>query len=135
MNIYYEIWADGITFMRSTPSLRGIWRFYSMVIMTMSKWINLMVLQFALSDLGIVKGVYFLPVNIFQIDKLDGFLSAFIPYGLPFIVIDYFLFFHNNRYEKILPKYKYHNGNLCRGYVGGSILAFVGYMVIAILLS
>ena len=45
-------------------------------------------------------------IDIFPGDMIDGFLTFAIEFASPFIILNYFLIFRNNRYEKIIAKYK-----------------------------
>ena len=63
------------------------------------------------------KYFYELKINFFDFEKANEFVSFFILYLLPPLMLNYFFIFWNNRYKKIIPQYKYHNGKWFSAYL------------------
>jgi hypothetical protein len=131
-NIYYLIWADAIlSFKKYHPNKE--WKSKLFIYIT---WIH--ALNFWIIILWI-KYFNFIVIPKFSIDifpgkLLDGFITFTIEFALPFGILNYFLIFYNNRYEKIIQKYK---GNKYRYALVYSftiaILAFVSAILYGIL--
>jgi len=104
-NIYYLIWADAILSFKKHHPNRKNWKSKLFIYIT---WIN--ALNFWIIILWI-KYFNFLEIPKFSVDifpgkLLDGFVTFTIEFALPFGILNYFLIFYNNRYEKITQKYK-----------------------------
>ncbi len=56
--------------------------------------------------------LYSLNIDIFPDENVNAFISGFILYGLPFLILNYLLIFQNKRYEKLLVKYPDYDGKL-----------------------
>lgn len=134
MNLYYKIWADGIVKLRSRPQNAGLWKFFAMTFMSMAMALNLIVIMAIIQRNILHKTFYELNIDIFKGTKIDAFVSFFILFFLPPLLLNYLLIFIGNRYEKIIKRgYKYYNGKLFVGYFLGSIvlpffLLFVAYL-------
>ena len=99
MSLYYKIWVDGIVKLRSRPQNAGLWKFFAMTFTSMAMALNLVFILFILSDLGITTGILKISVNLFLGTRLDAFVSFFISYLLPFLLINYFLIFYKEKYR------------------------------------
>lgn len=117
MNVYYKIWVDGIIKIRSIPSNKSLWKFYSMLFITMAMAMNLALVITILEKNVLKSSFYELPVDIFSESKLNSFVSFFILFFLPPLALNYLLIFRNNRYERLIEKYEAHNGKLCASYL------------------
>lgn len=135
MNLYYKIWVDGIVKLRSRPQNAGLWKFFAMIYTSMAMALNLVLVLFILSDLGIINKVFKLPVDFFPGTRVDAFFSFLISYLLPFLLMNYFLIFHKGRYKELINRYPYYGGKLYLRYFLGSLSAFLIYIIIAVLLS
>lgn len=134
MNMYYRIWVDAIIKLRSRPQNAGLWKFFAMTFISMSMALNLILLLFMLSDLGITKGIAKLSVNIFPGSRIDAFFSFFASYLLPFLVLNYFLIFYRDRYNKLIKRYPSHDGKLFLKYFLGSLGGIIVYFLLAFLI-
>lgn len=135
MNLYYKIWVDALVKLRSLPKNEGIWKFYAMAFISMSMAFNLILILFILNDLGIIKGFFKITIDVFPGEKIDGFLSFFISYLLPFLLLNYFLIFYKNKYQELVRVCPYYEGKLFLKYFLGSIGAIVLYFFTAVLIT
>lgn len=103
MNIYYKIWVDCIIKAQSIPANKNNWKRFTMVFMTITMSINFACLM---SLLQIIIGTYFyhFEVDFFPGTKLDALISGLVLFILPNLLLNYYLIFRNNRYEKLLNK-------------------------------
>jgi hypothetical protein len=121
------IWADGIRKIQSVPKNKGKWKSYMMTYMTVAMSLNIGLIM-SIIQLHIVGHVFYdIKFHIFSLEKLNNALSFFVLYMAVPLILNYLLIFRNNRYEKILGKYKYYNGGLFLVYSIGSIIAFFIY--------
>ena len=126
LGIYYKIWVDGITQLRSRPENKGMWKFYAITFMTMAMAINLLLIMAILQRNILKNSFYDIHFHVFPGERLNQFLSFFVLYFLIPLLINYTLIFRNNRYEKLIPKYKSHGGKLYATYTIASLfLPFV----------
>lgn len=116
MNIYYKIWVDCITKARSIPANKNNWKQFSMVFMSMVMAINFAMIMAIVQRNILQFSFYDLRIDVFPGRKLDAFISFFVLYLLPMLIINYYLIFKNNNYEILLVKYKSHDGKLFIGY-------------------
>jgi hypothetical protein len=117
LDIYYKIWVDGITKLRSRPENKGIWIFYAMTFISMAMAMNLITVITIIEKYVIKHSFYDIQFTLFTEQKLNQFLNFFILYLLLPLLINYTLIFRNKRYENLANKYKYHNGKLCITYL------------------
>ena len=109
MGLYYRIWVDAIIRLRSRDEKN--WKFKGMFIMSISMTFN-----FALFSVILERNI--LHTNFYKIDMpflsedTNDILTTLILLVLPCIVINYILIMRNNRYEKLIKKYPYHDGKL-----------------------
>jgi hypothetical protein len=134
MNLYYKIWVDGIIRLKSLPANKGLWKFYSMVLISFAMALNLAMIM-AIAQRNIFKNSFYdLHVSIFNDSQLNSFTSFFVLFFLLPLFLNYFLIFRNNRYEKLIKKYKSYNGKLCIAYLLISyflpfVLLLIGYFL------
>ena len=133
MNLYYKIWVDGIVKLRSRPQNAGLWKFFSMTFMSMAMALNIMVVMAILQRNILHRNFYELKIDIFSGTKLEVFVSFFILFLFPPLLINYLLIFRENRYKRLIKKYKNHNGKLFVRYFLSSlmlpfVLLFLGYL-------
>jgi hypothetical protein len=81
---------------------------------------------------------YKIDVSILPSDKLNYFLDFFILFLMPILLLNYFLIFFNNRYERLIEKYEYHHGKyaiiyMLGTFVGIGLLMLIGFLVKIIL--
>lgn len=104
-NIYYLIWSDAILSIRKHHPNKSNWEIAIFVFITTMHAFNLWMVLLWLKYFKILVLPPF-RINVFPGDMIDGFLNFTIEFASPFIILNYLLIFHNNRYEKIIAKYK-----------------------------
>jgi hypothetical protein len=104
-NIYYVIWSDAICSFRRYHPRDKDWK--------LKVWVNISTMHSLNFWLLIIWLKYFkiydlplLNLNIFPGTVLNDVFSFAIEFMGPFGLLNYFLIFYNDRYEKILPRYK-----------------------------
>jgi hypothetical protein len=102
MNIYYKIWVDCIVKARSIPTNKNNWKRFTMALMTAAMAINFAIIMSILQKNILGKYFYHFKVDFFPGTKLDALISGFTLFGLPMLLLNYFLIFRNNRYEELL---------------------------------
>lgn len=123
MNLYYKIWVDGILKAKSRPQNRKDWKVYTLIFTSMAMALNLIVIVTIIESHILHKSFYELDFDIFPGTNLDAFMSFFILFLLPPLLLNYLLIFRGNRYEKLIKRgYKYYNGKLYAGYFLGSLI-------------
>lgn len=104
-NPYYLIWSDAIQRFRKHHPDRRDWKLALFTLLTwmhaLNAWIIILWLKYF--KILIIPKFNF---NLFPGTLLDGFFTFTIEFALPFGILNYFLVFYNNRYEKFTEKYK-----------------------------
>ncbi len=116
LKLYYKIWVDGIVKMRSIPANKDMWKFYSLILISLAMAINIALFMSILQRNILHKYFYDIKFTFFK-NKLDDFLSFFVLFMLVPIILNYFLIFRNKRYEQLILKYNSYNGRLCISYI------------------
>jgi len=122
-NIYYLIWADSIQSIRKFQPNNKNWKFKTFFFITSMNSFNLWTIMLWLKYLNILT-LYHVNIEFFPGHMLNNFVSFMINFASPFILINYFVIIRNNRYEKILERYK--NLKIRYGFI---------YMVSSIIIS
>jgi hypothetical protein len=103
-NLYYMVWADAIqSFRKHHPNKN--WRLTTFFFITWMHALNAWILVLWLKYFNIFE-LPLISFNVFPGKILDKFIAFAIEFALPFVIINYFLIFHKNRFEKITNKYK-----------------------------
>ncbi len=127
MNLYYMIWADGIKKMQSVAANRGKWKSQMFIYMSMAMALNIAVIM-SIIQLHIVGYVFYdMKFHIFSLEKLNNALSFFLLYLVVPVILNYVFIYRNNRYEKLLQKYKYYDGKLVIVYFFGTLVLSLIY--------
>ena len=121
MDIYYKIWVDCITKARSIPANKNNWKTYTMIFMSMGMAINFALVMAILQRNILGFSFYDIKVDIFPGTSLDAFVSFFVLFLLPMLLVNYFLIFRNSRYEMLLAKFKSYGGKLFISYFLASL--------------
>jgi len=102
-NYYYALWIDVILqFKKRNP--KGNWKLTSFFFITVINGLNLLIILLWMKLLNIVQ------MNaVIEVVKTNSLLkSPIIFYSilcLPFAIVNYFLIFHKDRFEKLIIKY------------------------------
>src|ERR1043165_654783 len=116
MDIYYRIWMDLITRLRSIETNKKDWQIKGMVCMSTAMTFNFAFLL-AIIQRNIL-GKYFYEINIQYIPEyINDILTLLLLFVLPCVLINYLLIFYNKRYESFEGKYPYHQGKLAAAYI------------------
>lgn len=113
-NWYYQIWVDCII---QGKSSHKEWKFTSMILMSLAMGVNLVVIDGIVQRHILGTNIYRLDIDVFPGKGLDAFLSFFILFMLPPIILNYILIFRKNRYEGFIKKHKTYKGKLFLSYV------------------
>lgn len=110
MRLFYLIWVDIILKARSQPANKNNWQFMTLTYMTVA-----MALDFFFIILYVERSLdnYFYDLKIPIIpQKIGDPISFVILFVGPPLLLNYTLIFRNQRYNKLIGKYKYHEGKL-----------------------
>lgn len=121
LTIYYKLWVDCITKARSIPDNKNDWKVYTMIFMSMAMAINFVLFMALLQRNILGFSFYDIKIDIFPGKNLDAFISFFILYLFPMLLVNYILIFRKNRYEKLLATFKSYNGKLFISYFLASL--------------
>jgi len=136
MKLYYRIWVDCISRLRSIDINKNNWKLTSMFAMSVAMTFNFVLFMSVFQKE--VLGYYFYEFNIPNFTGYENYISTILVlYFLPCIIINYLLILHGKRYEKLLEKYPYKNGKLFATYFTISlflpiILIFIGIFLFRI---
>jgi hypothetical protein len=134
-NLYYAWWADSIIRIRHFNPKMKDWKMRVFILNTFlnSTYIWIIIVWF--KYLNIVT-IHTIDINFFPGYLIDNVASGIINYASPFILLNYFLIFHRNRYRKIIVQYEDVKLNLAFPYaVITMILAAITVIVYAIFWS
>jgi hypothetical protein len=130
LKIYYTIWVDGIQKLKSRPENQGMWKFYSMIFISMAMAMNFVLFMVILQEHIIGFWFYNLNINLTSSSKINSAISFFILFlSLP-LLINYLLIFRNKRYERLFTKYKFYDGKYCATYL---MISYFSPLIIAII--
>ena len=116
MNLYYRIWVDCITRLRSIEANKDNWQTIGIVSMSTAMTFNFVLLMVIIQKN--ILDYYFYEINIPILSGFQNYiLTILILYFLPCVIINYLLIFLNKRYEKLLKKYPYSNGKFIVTYI------------------
>jgi hypothetical protein len=104
-NIYYMIWSDAILSFKKHHPAKKDWKTTLLLYISWIHAINWWIVFIWLKFFDILN-VPLISINVFPGTLLDNFFAFTIEFALPFGLLNYFLVFHNNRYEKITQKYR-----------------------------
>jgi hypothetical protein len=130
--LYYLIWVDFITSARKNHPERTDWKYSLFVLITMCNALNLYTFFIWLMYLGKVK--YLIKIDIFPGTIINAASSFLIQFASPFILLNYFLIFYHDRYEKLIEKYPNKKGRLaliysiCSIWIGVISMIFYGIL-------
>ncbi|TXF79321.1 hypothetical protein [Chryseobacterium sp.] len=135
MKLYYTIWVDCILRIKSQSQNRENWKFLSILFMGIAMSLNFIVISIFLSDLNMIDKIFIVKINFFiENSKLNSILGFIMSYFLPALLLNYSLVFYNRKYERLIEKYKYHNGRYIGTYLLISFLSLPIYALTAFLL-
>jgi hypothetical protein len=132
MRIYYLIWVDCIRKARqANPTM---WKVITMAMMTMAMCFNFLLILTIIEQAIIGHSLYRLDLGPPE-GKAKDVLEFVIQFSAPWLILNYFLIFRGGRYEKLISKYPYHNGQLFMKYFLISVFVPVALLWIGIFFS
>ena len=123
-DLYYKIWVDAIVYEKTKHGHLRNWKPYTLVLISILQGVNILTIFFWLSTFN-VKIDIFIDFDIFPGKMIDGFISGFLTLFLPFLELNYILVFRAEKYNTLVEKYTYRNGNLYFIYFLTSIGSFI----------
>lgn len=131
-NYYYLYWVDAIVSIKTKNPNRRDWKFSIFTYSTVCNALNLFTIDALLNLFGI--RTFLVKIEIFPIPMLNSFAGFVIQYASLFILLNYFLIFHNERYKKLIEKYPHRNGRFAMGYIFISVsLGFISMILYGVL--
>jgi hypothetical protein len=110
MRLFYLIWVDIILRVKSQPVNKNDWQLKSLAYMTVAMALDFF---FIITYIEVILGYNFydfkIPIIPQEIGDPISFVILFV--GPP-LLLNYMLIFRNQRYKKLIRKYKYHEGKL-----------------------
>ena len=111
MCLYFRIWADSITRLRSRETNKDNWQIKGMITMSLAMTFNFIFFM-AIVQRNVI-GYYFYKINLHFLSKFENsVLTILVLFLLPSVILNYLLIFRGKRYEKFIEKYPYYNGKL-----------------------
>lgn len=89
MNLYFKIWVDAIIKIRKNPLRKEDWKWIVQIYMAIAMALNLMFLLAILQRNIFNFSFYDIEINLFSSKILNDFLSGFILFFLPFLLINF----------------------------------------------
>ncbi len=134
MRLYYRIWIDSITRLKSRESNKHNWQLKSMISMSIAMTFNFVLLMMILQRQ--VFGYYFYELNISFFTSFENYIFTMLfLYISPCVIVNYLLIFRGKRYEKLLEIYPHYNGKLFLIYFLASLLLPLILMWIGVIYS
>jgi hypothetical protein len=131
MKWYYILIADTIYKMKSDSWKKDSFLFYTILFISFAIGFNFFMLSFILHDFNILKIESIqVSLNTTGFYFIDSFLSYAVVYLFPFLILNYFLIFHKDKYKEIIIKYKHYNGKLFSWYFVISLMAFPLFFIV-----
>jgi hypothetical protein len=132
MRLYYLIWVDLIVKAKSQPANKSNWPLMTMIFMTVTMALDFLILMTILQKDILNYYFYEFEIPVIPQSIADPLGLAVLYIGPP-LIINYLLIFRNRRYEKLIKKYKYHDGKVAAtaillGLFVPIIILFVGKM-------
>jgi len=132
MNIFYVVWADIIASARKHHPERTDWKYSLFVLITMCNALNLYSIYICLKFSGVIS--YLIKIDIFPGTILNSATGFIVQFASPFILLNYFLIFHKERYKKLVEKYQPKKGKPALIYTLCSIwIGFISMILYGIL--
>ncbi len=131
LSLYYKIWVDAITATRAKKQEASSWKAYTLIPMSLLMGINLFTIFLWMKTLVNSTLPLYFPINIFNYNLINAYLSIIITHFIPFLILNYLLIFTNNRYKDLLTEYKPQDGKLYKRYALITIGLFIAPLIIA----
>ena len=132
--MFNAIWVDCIIRVKSQESNQHSWKTITMILMSVAMVLNFLLVINIIQLFILKRTVYTIDLN-FLSPKLKTSVEFLIRFVVPVVAMNYLLIFRNDRYQKLITKYPYRNGNLFLTYFLGSIAVPIVLLWIGIIVS
>ena len=129
-SIYYKIWVDGIVNSKDYKRKNPSWKTTVFFIITLSNSLNLVTVYLWLRFIGLID--LLIDLDISSNHYINNTVNFAIQFATPFILMNYFLIFYKNRYEKLIKRVSHKKGKLAFLYV---LLSSLSWFISLILYS
>ena len=133
ISIYYQIWVDAIVNSKDYKQKKPSWKLTLFVIITTCNALNIFTLYLWLKFFGVVS--YLINIDFLPGTVLNNVANHVVQFASPFILINYFLIFHKDRYIKLTEKFQHRKGKLAMTYTLITALAWLFSVIIYGVLS
>lgn len=124
LKIYYLVVVDMIAYLKKNNV--KVWKFGTL--MYMSAFLSI----FIISISSIIASLFNFPINSSR-SLVEIKLEAIYLYLIPAIIINYFIIFHNKKYQTLLEKYKSNDEKYILGFILSSLGAFFISIIVILL--
>jgi len=132
-NIYYTFWVNVIVEGRKNQPKRTDWKISLFLLITTCNSLNLYVIMLWLKYFDIFS--FRVNINFMSINIINNVIEYIIRFASPFILLNYFLIFHKNRYNKLIEQYPPNDSKFPLLYVLTSVLvAFISVIIYGLLI-
>jgi hypothetical protein len=129
MRLYYLIWVDALLRAKSQPANEHNWKGMTFFIMTFTMAFDFVFVMTIFQEY--VLGFFFYELQIPRIPQSIGDPLGFAVLHVgPPLLLNYILIFRNSRYEKLIKKYKYHDGKIAIAFMILGIFVHIAFMVL-----
>ena len=105
ITLYYKIWTDIIIRATLIPANKQNWKRMTMVFMTTCMTLNFLLFMTILQRH--ILGNYFYDIDFDSLpERVENILSFSILFIVPMLILNYSLIFRNDRYKKLIEKYR-----------------------------
>ena len=131
-NIYYLYWVDAIVGFKKNNPTRTDWKFKVFTISTTCNALNLWAILLWMKFFNVFS--FSMEINIFSWSMLNGATIFIIYFASPFILLNYFLVFYNDRYKRLIEKYSNRNGKRAMIYIiCSALIGFISMILYGLL--
>ena len=102
MNIIIKIYIDLIAAARRNN--KAGWKFVVIVLISLAMGVNI-------ASIAMLLGVHSTSFSLFKSVLFNNIFSGLLFLFVPYAIINYFIFFKNNKYERLIEKYDSESAN------------------------
>ena len=105
-NMYYKIMVSSIYTAQNNGLMSDVWKILSNFYASMAMSGNMVLLFILFNNILFPKSLGFLDVNWTSIHKYNFAISLCLYTWIPFMILNYFLVYRNNKFKKLIKDYK-----------------------------
>jgi hypothetical protein len=132
-NLYYSFWVNVIVDGRKNQPERTDWKISLFMLITAANSFNLYVIMLWLKYFNIFS--YSVHLDFMPNTMINGALEYIVEYASPFILLNYFLIFHKDRYKKLIEKYPPNGSKFPLVYFLSSVFSMFFSVIIYVMIS